>query len=68
MPSFINGVKLKDADNNTERAILGFLEQEAKLVHYGKIIVEFSVTKGRLTKMDSIQERKSLMLDDKFNS
>jgi hypothetical protein len=60
----INGIKLKDAENNAERALLGFLSQEAIAVEYGQITLEISVQNGKITHLNSYQQKKTFNFRD----
>lgn len=59
----INGIILKDPDNNTERQILGLLDQVLRETEYGKVVIELTITRGKYTNVQIIQHKASYNLN-----
>ena len=58
----INNIQLKEAENNTEKAILGHIAQEAERIGYGSINIEVKVHNGRVTHLTLIPSKKTISL------
>lgn len=64
MPLALGGVILKEADSNTEKKLLGVLDDQSKYIGHGKINLQIFVRDGRMERVEIIESRKSIKLDD----
>ena len=53
MAEKINNVPLREAETQEEKLLLGFLNQEAERVEWGKIVVEFTIQSGKVAHIKS---------------
>lgn len=58
----INDIPLSEPKNNTERALIGCIQQEAEKIKYGSISVDVKVHNGKLTHLSLTQSTKSINL------
>jgi len=59
----INGVELKEADSNFERAILGLIFEESKKLGYGRLNIEVVVHNSKVTHIDCYTTKRSLSVN-----
>lgn len=55
----INSVEMKQAETKEEKMLLGFIDQEAKRIGYGKIVVEFTIRNGEIVHINSNEVTRS---------
>lgn len=60
----INGVVLRDAENNEERQLLGFLHEQVQRIGYGTIVVEFTVKRGKVSHMRSTEISRTFIVGE----
>lgn len=63
MQKIINGIVLKEAENNFEKAILGLIEDEAKKLAYGRLTVEVIIHNSKVTHIDCYSTKRSLSVN-----
>lgn len=63
MEKIINGVQLKEAESNFEKAILGLIEDEAKKLGYGRLNIEVVIHNNRVTHIDCYSTKRSLSVN-----
>jgi hypothetical protein len=64
MSRAINGIELKEAENNQERMILGLLADEVARVKYGRITFEVIVHGSKITGIECSMIKKSVRFGD----
>lgn len=63
MAKIINGIELKEAETNFERAILGLIDEEAKKLRYGRVTIDIIVHNSKITHIDSYTTKRSLSVN-----
>lgn len=63
MAKMINGCPLKEATTDTERAILGLIDEEAVKLRYGRLNIEVVIHNGKLTHIDCYTTKRSLSVN-----
>jgi len=63
MAKVINGVKLKEAETNFERAILGLIDEEAFKLGYGRLTIEVVIHNRKITHIDCATTKRSLSVN-----
>lgn len=63
MAKMINGIPLKEAETNTEKAILGLINDEANKLLYGRLNIEVVIHNGKITHIDSYTTKRSLSVN-----
>lgn len=59
----INNITMKQADTKVEMLLLGYIQQEAERLGYGRISFEIVVSKGKITNVQSQPSKRSFSLD-----
>jgi len=62
-PKEINNIKLKEADTNIEKRILGIIDDEVERIDYGKIILEITVSASKIKNIKVVEKSKSYQFD-----
>ena len=59
----INNISPKQADSKSEMFLLGFIEEEAERIEYGKIVFEITVHNKKMTNVQSKPSTRSFSLN-----
>lgn len=58
----INDIPIKEPSSLVEKAMLGFIIEEAARMGYGKLSIEVFVKDGKILHLESFQERKTFSI------
>lgn len=62
MDKQVNGISLREPQNNKERAIIGLIQEKAKELCYGTLTLDIRYHNGELTNIQIIEQKKSINL------
>jgi len=57
-------IQPKQAETKLEQIILGFIADEADRIQYGRLTLEITVHKGKLTNLQAIEVKRSFNLNE----